>query len=526
MNDKPKTKWRWRLLRWGLIGLAVLSTLAAILITEENWRGKRAWENYKREAGARGERLDLAPVIPPPVPDDQNFYSAPIVASALNWNRNQNTGALEQSADHVVNRMNFIIYRGNPENWPPDSGNWQKGKLTDLKQWQRYFRAFAETPQGKTNGFPVASQPQTPATDILLALSCFDPAIKELREALQRPCSRYPLDYESGFDVVGELLPYLANVKRCGQLFQLRILAELDNGQSEKALDDVKLLLGVTDSIRDQPFLISHLVRIAMLAITLQPVYEGLAQQRWSEAQLMELERALAKLDFLADFQLAMKGEKIFAIESVEKQRITREYKTVDDSSGTNKIITVSLRLTPSAYFFQNELAFARMCQQWILPLVDAETRVVSPDGLRRADQAVRAEMKHYSPYKIQALMTFPALNAAVKKFAFAQASVDLARVACALERYRLANGKYPEMLDALVPQFIEKLPHDIINGQPLHYRRTDDPPSQGSGAAGGKFLLYSVGWNETDDGGQVAFTKSGSVDREKGDWVWRYPAK
>jgi hypothetical protein len=300
----------------------------------------------------------------------------------------------------------------------------------------------------------------------------------------------------------------------------------LDNGQSEKALADVKLLLGVTDSIRDQPFLISHLVRIAMMAIALQPVYEGMAQHRWSDAQLMELERALAKLDFLADFQLAMKGEKIFAIESVEKQRITREYKTVDDRSGTNKIITVSLRLTPNAYFFQNELAFARMCQQWILPLVDAETRVVSPDGLRRADQAVRAEMKHYSPYKVQALIMFPALNAAVKKFAFAQASVDLARVACALERYRLAHGQYPETLDALAPQFIGQLPHDIINGQPLHYRRTDGPPSQGSGATSGKFLLYSVGWNETDDGGQVAFTKSGSVDREKGDWVWQYPAK
>jgi type II secretory pathway pseudopilin PulG len=134
--------------------------------------------------------------------------------------------------------------------------------------------------------------------------------------------------------------------------------------------------------------------------------------------------------------------------------------------------------------------------------------------------------MKHYSPYKVQALMMFPAIGSAVKKFAIAQASVDLARVAGALERYRLAHGQYPETLDALVPQFIEKLPHDIIGGQPLHYRRTDGPPSQGSGAASGKFVLYSIGWNEKDDGGQIAFKKGGSVDREKGDWVWQYPAK
>ena len=80
---------------------------------------------------------------------------------------------------------------------------------------------------------------------------------------------------------------------------------------------------------------------------------------------------------------------------------------------------------------------------------------------------------------------------------------MDLARVAIALERYRLAHGEYPESLDALAPQFIAKLPHDIINGQPLHYRRTAD----------GQFVLYSVGWNETDDGGEVGFKKDGSVD-------------
>jgi hypothetical protein len=101
---------------------------------------------------------------------------------------------------------------------------------------------------------------------------------------------------------------------------------------------------------------------------------------------------------------------------------------------------------------------------------------------------------------------------------------VDLARTAIALERYRFARGEYPESLDALSPQFITKLPHDVINGQPLYYRR--DPASPGSGAAGGQFVLYSVGWNETDDGGQVGLTKNGNVDVKTGDWVWRYPAQ
>ncbi len=86
--------------------------------------------------------------------------------------------------------------------------------------------------------------------------------------------------------------------------------------------------------------------------------------------------------------------------------------------------------------------------------------------------------------------------------------------MAIALERYRLARGEYPESLDALSPQFIAQVPHDVIGGQPLHYRRTSD----------GKFVLYSVGWNETDDGGVVVFKQGSapSVDLDKGDWVWR----
>jgi hypothetical protein len=103
---------------------------------------------------------------------------------------------------------------------------------------------------------------------------------------------------------------------------------------------------------------------------------------------------------------------------------------------------------------------------------------------------------------------------------------VDLAQVAVALERYHLARGAYPESLDALAPQFLGKLPHDIINGQPLHYRRTSDPSSQSSDAASGQFVLYSVGWNETDDGGEAGLKKDGSVDIRTGDWVWRYPAR
>jgi hypothetical protein len=73
-------------------------------------------------------------------------------------------------------------------------------------------------------------------------------------------------------------------------------------------------------------------------------------------------------------------------------------------------------------------------------------------------------------------------------------------------------------MLGVLAPKYIDKLPHDIINGQPLIYRRTSED----------QFVLYSVGWNQIDDGGSVGFTGEAQtvIDVRKADWVWFSNAK
>ena len=341
--------------------------------------------------------------------------------------------------------------------------------LTDLKQFQESYRNPTNASLAKE--FPISPQLQSPAKDVLFALSKFDSAIEELRQASQRPYANVPLNYEEGFNSASTLLPILAELKRCTQVLHLRAVAELADGQSAKAQDDVKLLLHLNNSLRNSPFLISHLVRFAIVAISLEPIWEGLAEHKWSDEQLVVLDDELGKLDFLADYGFVMRSERAFAIASFENQRRTREMISYTDAG----IVTNKLTFMPGAYFYQNELAIARMQQQWILPLVDTNSRVISSAAFQRANNTVQAERKQYSPYKVQALMLFPAVSGTVKKLAVTQASIDLARVACGLERYRLAHGEYPEMLDALSPQFIARVPHDIINGQPLHYHRTDD---------------------------------------------------
>jgi hypothetical protein len=377
----------------------------------------------------------------------------------------------------------------------------------------------------KTNEFPIAPQPQTPEQDVLLALSKYDSTIEELREASQLPYSRFPLNYECE-DPAAILLPHLAALKQCAQILELRAIAELQNNESQKALDDVKLSLRLIDSIRSEPFLISHLVRIAMLPLALQPVYEGLAEHKWSDAQLVTLDSELSKLDFLVDYGSAMRGEIGFQDGIVRYlQHHSEQYlNLVGDASGSGNMspaefVTATAmhwHLVPNGWFYQNQLRCARAMEEFYLPVADINQQTFVPAMILRADAAIEKERKNLTPFNILESLMLPALGNAAKNFAHAQSSVDLARVACALERYRLAHGEYPETLDALIPQFIEKMPHDIIGGKPLHYRRMDD----------GKFLLYSVGWNEMDDGGQIILTKDESVDCEKGDWVWQYPLK
>jgi hypothetical protein len=277
-------------------------------------------------------------------------------------------------------------------------------------------------------------------------------------------------------------------------------------------------MLRLNDSIRNQPYLISHLVRIAIMAISLQPIYEGLAAHRWNDSQLAELENALAAKDFLSDFEFALRGERTCAIDTLERERLTRQLDPgqVPLDGDKHAVVATSLRWMPSAYFYQNELALARLYENAVLPIVDTTSRTVSVAAYRATDASMQKQGTHWSLYALQARMLFPALGKSILKFTAIQADVDLARVACALERYRLAQGEYPATLDVLPPRFIANLPHDLINGQPLHYRRTDD----------GRFVLYSVGWNEQDDGGTVALNKHGTVNRETGDWVWQYPAK
>ena len=515
----------WRNLKRTLFVLACFATLVALFYAEENWRGKRAWENYKHEWEAKGERFDLASVVPVPVPTEQNFAMTPIAYSSYGYilTRDGKRVPNEQRDTNFVMRMNLSITHG----WTtPTNSNvsWRKGEFIRLVDWQNYYRGLAET-----NEFPISPQPQTPAADVLLALSKGTAVLDELRLASALPASRFPLNYDS--ESPGAiLLPQLAALKGCAQVLQLRSLAELQNTHPDKAFADVLLGLQLTGKIQTEPFLISHLVRISMVQLQLQTVWEGLVNRAWSDKQLGEFEKELSGYNFCADYQLSMRGEMAMLCGETENlrrhpellQRMTGYGDYGEDGEAQRKESSspgsLMSRLIPSGWFYQNQLLCAQLIMKHFLPVADVAEKTFSPERVRRGNAAVNDAIKKTTPYNLIARMLLPAPSAAAKRFSYAESFVDMSRTAIALERYRLVRGGFPESLDALAPQFIAQVPHDVIGGQPLKYRRTSD----------GQFVLYSIGWNEKDDGGAVVLRQGSTpdVDIGQGDWVWRYPAK
>ncbi len=453
--------------------LVALVTLIVAIVVEENIRGKAAWNRHLRELEAKGDTLDILKVAPPPIPDEQNLAVAPLFAELMTAS-NQNQTRLALATRPLVSQM-------------PTTGDWRRAQRVDLTQLRAAY-----------------------SNENLLA--AFEPARAILQEVADacaaRPQCRFPIQYEKGFAC---LLPHASIVNSMGKLLRLRAVAELDAGQTDAAAQDIRLTLRLGDAIKDEPLLISLMVRIAVLQAAMQPLWEGLADHSWSEAQLQQFQQDLAAINLMTHLDTAFHGERCMARWTLDV--MLGNSTLLDSLDGESR----ALRVMPSGWIYFNCLNVDLFYQRHILPGFDGRAGRINPARVKASDAAFSDRAWKTFPYRVLEHLLVPAVSSVITKSGVAHTSIQSATLACALERYRLANGRYPDQLDALVPQYIAAVPRDVIDGQPLRYRR------DGEG-----FLLWSIGWNQQDDGGVAGLTKPDQaseqprLDEKQGDWVWR----
>jgi hypothetical protein len=513
---------RWFFSRCALrfYGWLIVGSLSVLVLfyAEETWRGKRAWAALQREAAARGDSLELSSVFPPPVPDDQNMLLAPGMPELV-----------------ATNRLPF--YHGAREKWPTASASWAFQQPVDLAAWQRFVRQHPVKASTPTNdnvsrlAFPVAPEPQTPAADVLLALSRYEPDLAILRAAAQRPGARYSFAYEDGwFALSGSPSPTLENIFSAAHFLCLRAVAELAQNQNEAALQDTLLALRLADSLRQEPYAVVQSIRTEMLMFCLQPVWEGLTSHRWNEAQVVALQQRLAQMDLLADFRVVARGETILMMNLADQllaflqnRRSTYGDRIKSGEEGEPFWVGLFRVAYPVGWLYQDKAWMYRFYERRAdaLKAVDPANEMSLESELRRATDPLLL------------IMAVPRLKEVLSdgasKALYLQTTFQEAVVACALERYRLAQGHYPDALGALVPNWLSQVPADLLDskGGPLKYRRDAD----------GGFVLYSVGLNRADDHGTPGPIVESSrrdwrgveVDfppLHHGDWVWVQPGK
>ena len=361
-----------------------------------------------------------------------------------------------------------------------------------------------------------------------MALGKFAPELAELRAAARRPAARFPVHYEEGETT---LLPHLGVLAQIGQVLALQGVAELELGQNNEALADFELGLHLADALKTEAITRSQVQRLRLLSLALQPVYEGLAAHRWSEAELRRLEADLGAFDLLQDYGRAVRIEaaafNALVDECLADTARLEEFVDLPRGKLNDSVREQEDRdrawlapWLPAGLLEQNKLLATRTYYEQILPLIDPKARCADPDRAQPIQMAFLATGKwnNLLGRARSGCVVFPA------RFAHAQTDLDLARLACALERHWRAEGKYPTALAELVPHYLASIPADIFTGDSLHYHLTP----------GGRFVLYSVGWDQIDGGGELPRTsylsqygepsRRESDRQEAGDWVWRYP--
>jgi len=475
------------------LGLTGLVGLAVLIYTGEALRGKSAWEKFKKEWEAKGEVFDYKQIIPKPIPPEKNFAHIPLLKPLHEhkWSKdlNESTPINQKKFNQAESLLKI---EGDSR---PGLDGWKTGHPVDLIAWQKFFREAKDWPHPEETG--------KPATDILQALTKFEATMAELTQATkERPLCRYDIKYEAHF---AALVDHLSPLKNFVRSFTLRALAHLANNDTKAALADTRMCLFLAESIRDEPLLISQLVRIACLQIAIQPVWEGLKEGKWNAGQLAEIEKQLAEINLLDGYRISILGERDLANLAIDRMRDNPKLfdKLFEDDDPNLKFIS-------DGWLSHNQKRLNEMHVNFSQRIVDIKARRIRPEIAVAFIQELDARTKRTLPiYDMLSAMLLPAIDEVAIKIGFAQSAVDLARIACYLELHKLEHKLYPAKLAGLEAT----LPHDPYTGKPYAY--TPDPK--------GSYQLYGVGWNQKDDDGKVVLKDDGKLDLSEGDLVWSY---
>jgi hypothetical protein len=469
-----------RLVLAAMISPALLVGVVLLFLVAERVRGKILLSNYRKALVAQGEKIKASDFVTQPDPE-------------------LNGALLLQAAAEQIGRRGVVADR-----MPGCMA------LTSSGRAEVSFRKVEWMDDGVFYNWDQVEE----------ELKDLAPVIEQARGALRMPILDNQLDYGAGHKL---LLPHLTKSKNLVRVFGASAQLALHRGSTAAATDHLVVQVELLRALQQDRLLISGLVRNAIAAIAFVHTWEALQADGWADADLARLAAAWKEPPFIAAMTQALEGERMYIAATYDALRESNDEAAVLiafamdtgnslDTSGpwwTTWILSdlapvvdflrdqVYCRLWRFSWIDQDEYRYTRNLQR-LLELSRAAVRDRSGVRLQsEASSVVEEAMPRnlYDRVRMPTINWFEVFPRAMGRSMRLETERSLALAAIALKRYELRTGTHPDSLETLVPEFLDSIPTDYMNGQPLRYRLNPD----------GAFLLYSVGEDGKDNGGDMS---------------------
>jgi hypothetical protein len=498
-------KVRWKI----LITIGIALGAVVIISVVHHYQLRFAVERYISELKAKGEPMKLAQVIPLRISSDRN--SAPRFLAAVK---------LFTTNENILTT-----------NWPVGMRGVAPGKAQIFWQ-QKFIRDF-----GTTNSWG----------DLALALEADKEAFSRLADITNSSVFDFGLQYEQRFEM---RITNLVVEKTTAQKLAAKTFNDLRLGQTEAAVENIRVMLLLVEGTCGERTAISQLVRIVIAQIACSATWEFLQSSNLTDGQLAGLQADWSRPEFLHAMANVLPVEREGGLTATanwrksntelqryfdlsKKARETLGYDIEEDTFFEKTKRHGELFLWRYWWSYPDELRCLQGYQVLIGTMTLAATNGSFQDALSKQSASLDrlgisklnssfdtlfSSKPDFHNMLSESIVTLAGLP---RKVMLAEVARQAVITAIAIKRFQLKRDSYPPSLNALVPEFLSAVPLDPVDGQPMRYRLNAD----------GTFLLYSIGENGKDDGGDPSLEKgvqSSSFIWQNPralDWVWPRPA-
>lgn len=460
------------------IGLSALFVLIVLSASYEKRRSRDALKKHRQHLADTGESLSVTNHIPE-VSDEEEALARALVALSTNLHGvDQNVPAMAPVKPGVARLVSADA----------------RIRSKYLPDWgARLEERLASLPDVRTN----------------------------FENLIHGKSFRHRLNYEPAVRDLEETLAYLAALRNLSKYFAAATIFDLNRKRTDEAHADLLCAIELVRAYKAEPLLACHLARLGMGTLAMHSTWEFLYNSTPSDEQLASIQKAWQSVDFWPGAARTFQMERarsagIYAETRKSGQFFEAENSPAQATNGPEDrsdalLGRISHRIWRT-WSYDDELFTMKNWEAALRSLREMQKQESFgvEGGVEGGRHPLIPAPTQPPVYYVLAWLS-PNLDRLVERLGHFAAMRNLAITATGLKRFQLRSHDLPQSLQELVPGFLHRVPLDPIDGLPVKYRRLDRE----------NFILYSIGADEIDDGGDA--TKPSDPNRSSmgRDWVW-----